>query len=88
MSDNNLLRRLRNGAIRVGQDIDNTDIEQAADRIEALTAERDEWKEAATSRHPNPADHRYWEGRYPDEKARAEAAEAERDAAAVAQAKG
>lgn len=43
---------------------------------DALRAERDEWKEAATGRHPNPADFRYWEGRYRDERVRAEAAEA------------
>jgi len=40
-----------------------------------LSAERDEWKAAAQRHHPNPADFRYWEGRYRDEKARAEAAE-------------
>lgn len=39
-------------------------------------ADRDEWKKAATARHPNPADHRYWEGRYRDEKDRADRAEA------------
>lgn len=35
----------------------------------ALRNERDEWKEASAKHHPNPADHRYWEGRYRDEKA-------------------
>ena len=44
--------------------------------ITALIAEVAEWKAAATRHHPNPADFRYWEGRYRDEKARAEAAEA------------
>lgn len=46
------------------------------DDITDLLAERDEWKAAAEARHANPADFRYWEGRYRDEKARALAAEA------------
>lgn len=51
--------------------------ERAAERARAdrAGAERDEWKQASTRHHPNPADHRYWEGRYRDEKARADAAE-------------
>ena len=44
--------------------------------LRALSAERDEWKAAAQRHHPNPTDFRYWEGRYRDEKARAESAEA------------
>jgi regulator of protease activity HflC (stomatin/prohibitin superfamily) len=43
----------------------------------ALSAQLEEWKEAAQRHHPNPADFRYWEGRYRDEKARAETARAE-----------
>ncbi len=43
--------------------------------VARVTAERDEWQSASTAHHPNPADHSYWEGRYRDEKARAEAAE-------------
>lgn len=49
---------------------------RVADALAALRAERDEWKAAAEARHANPADFRYWEGRYRGEKARAEAAEA------------
>ncbi len=59
------------------------------DTIDALRAslaaaekEWDDWKAAATAHHPNPADYRYWEGRYRDEAVRAEKAEAERDALA------
>lgn len=48
--------------------------------LDAMTAERDEWKAAATKNHPNPADHRYWEGRYRDENATNERLTAERDA--------
>jgi|AKVG01.1.fsa_nt_gi hypothetical protein len=36
-------------------------------RVERAEKERDEWKAASTKHHPNPADHRYWEGRYRDE---------------------
>lgn len=43
--------------------------------IARLTAELEDWKAAATRHHPNPADHRYWEGRYRDEKACADKAE-------------
>ena len=49
------------------------------DDYAALSAERDEWKAAAQHHHPNLTDFRCWEGRYRDEKARAEAAEAERN---------
>lgn len=42
----------------------------------ALSAQLEEWKEAAQRHHPNPADYRYWEGRYRDEKSQLEAANA------------
>jgi hypothetical protein len=38
-------------------------------RAEAAERERDEARAAATARHANPADWRYWEGRYRDEAA-------------------
>ena len=41
---------------------------EAADRIEDLKRQL----ALAERRHPNPADFRYWEGRYRDEKARVE----------------
>ncbi|HBD90228.1 MAG: hypothetical protein A2092_15770 [Rhodobacteraceae bacterium GWE1_64_9] len=44
-------------------------------KIARLTVELEDWKAAATRHHPNPADHRYWEGRYRDEKACADKAE-------------
>jgi len=37
--------------------------------IKSLETVVSEWKEAATRHHSNPGDHRYWEGRYRDEKA-------------------
>jgi len=43
--------------------------------IADLSNQLEEWKTAATRHHPNPADFRYWEGRYRDEKVRADAAE-------------
>ena len=46
--------------------------------IARLQAEVEHWKGAATARHPNPADHRYWEGRYRDEAAEVERLRAER----------
>lgn len=58
-------------ALRLERDLATKDPE-----IERLTKERDEWKEAANRHHPNPADYRYWEGRYRDEKERATTAEA------------
>lgn len=63
MNDADLIARLRS---------DHPDYltSAAADRITALVAERE-------AHHANPADFRYWEGRYRDEKARAEAAEAQ-----------
>ncbi len=64
-----------------GDYVRHDDYEALAARLAEVEAERDEWKSASTRHHPNPADHRYWEGRYRDEKARADTAEAERDTA-------
>ena len=51
-------------------------IDPAAIREAALQARIEELVKEREARHSNPADFRYWEGRYRDEKARAEAAEA------------
>ena len=48
----------------------------SVDTLRALSAALEEWRAAATRHHPNPADFRYWEGRYRDEKARADALDA------------
>jgi hypothetical protein len=53
-----------------------TRIQELKVQLAKVTAERDDWKEASARHHPNPADYRYWEGRYRDEKARVETAEA------------
>lgn len=45
--------------------------------LEAQIKELQSRAEIAERRHPNPADYRYWEGRYRDEAERAEKAEAE-----------
>jgi|GEM_PF-6939529 len=42
---------------------------ESADRIEALQAENARLQEMVEKRHANPADFRYWEGRYRDEAA-------------------
>lgn len=67
MTNEELCKALRNA--KVTQDFRTTLEDEAADRIEALVKERE-------AHHANPADFRYWEGRYRDEAARAEAAEA------------
>lgn len=50
-------------------------LREAADAIASLWQEVEGLKETLRRVHPNPADYRYWEGRYRDEAARAEAAE-------------
>lgn len=76
MTDEELCKALRERRVvsydTAGNEISqvfNRDGEAAADRIEALVKERE-------AHHPNPADFRYWEGRYRDEAARANTAEA------------
>lgn len=60
MTDEELIRRMRD-ACRGGETC-KCSLNEAADRIEALLQERQ-------AHHANPADFRYWEGRYRDEKA-------------------
>jgi hypothetical protein len=93
MSDE-LLKRLRDP-----DEMTCADGMEAADRIEALTeqleAARADAKEAEAyaeelekereARHANPADFRYWEGRYRDEKARVDELEAELNICRMAQ---